>query len=165
MMFAQPHAPLCGLGLVPPQPAVPIDGLFFVGHAPGNFGLGFPARIRKPLFQEDASIFLEDFGEPIRIDGVDAGDGIFSDPYSTDGLGSAGFATSGPRLVMPTASIPDRDPADPTDPVLELTDRMGQLDRLGNVKPFRYIVREDQPDGTGLMSTLILVVHPDQTVQ
>lgn len=164
MLFAQHHAPLCGLGLFTPQPAVPISGFFFVGHLPGHFGLGIPVRVRKPRLVEDASIFLADFGEPITIDGTPAGDAIFSAPSILDGLGSIGLATSGPRLLMPTSNLPDRDPADPTDPIVELDDRKGELDRFRNPKPFRYYVREVQPDST-LMSTLILALHPDQTTQ
>ena len=164
MLFVQPHAQLCGLGLAPPQPAVPISGFFLVGHLPGNFGLGIPVRKRKPLFVEDASVFLADFGEPISIDGTPAGDAIFSQPYLSDGLGSVGIAASAPRLLMPSANLPDRDPSDPSDPVLEFTDRKGDIDRYGKAQPFRYLVREVQPDNL-LMSTLILVVHPDQTTQ
>lgn len=165
MLFIQPHAPQCGLGLAPPQPPVPISGLFFVGHVPGNFGLGFPARMRRPALVEDASIFLADFGEPVRIDGVECGCAIFSEPYFTDGLGGAGLASQSPRVIIPTDKVPERDPADPTDPVLELEDRMGFVDTFGNVKPFRYVVRQVQPDGTGLMSTLLLELQADQTVQ
>lgn len=164
MLFAQPHAPLLGLGLFTPQPAVPISGLFFVGHLPGNFGLGFPARVRKPLLVEDAEVFLHDFGEPITIDGVPCGDAIFSEPYLDASLGSMGMAAGAPRLLMPTANLLQRDPADPSDPIVELDDRKGLLDRFHNPRPFRYLMREVQPDSL-LMCSVILALHPDQTTQ
>lgn len=164
MLFVRPIAPQFGIGLAPPQPAVPIAGLFFAGHLPGNFGLGFPARVRKPLLVEDNTVFLADFGEPITIDGTPAGDAIFGEPYVADGVGSIGFSASGPRVLMPFANLPERDASDATDPVLELDDRKGYTFRNGTPKPFRYLVRQVEPDGTGWCS-LQLAVHPDQTTQ
>lgn len=165
MLFAQPHAPLCGLGLVPPQPPVPLSGVVFALPLAGHLGLGLPPRVRRPVFVEDPEPFLDDFGEPVAIDGRDCGLAIFSVPHAIDQLASAGFQAAGPRVLMPSANVPERAADDDSDPILELVDRRGIFSALtGAPQPFRYLVREVRPDGT-LMSTLLLSEHPDQTSQ
>jgi len=105
---------------------------------------------------EDLSLYLADWGEEATIDGAPAW-GIFAAPYSSGPLGDVGMSSAVPRYLMQTAAVPDGLQAALTpqddDPVLELA-----MPRAG---VFRFIVREVQPDGTG-MTTLMLEQAPSQ---
>lgn len=103
------------------------------------------------MIEEDASVFLADHGEDGLLDGV-AVRVIFGSPHDALPGGPAGMATSEPRALIASASVPDAAVTDIEDLVLELTEAA----TLRPGFPTRYAVTEVQPDGTGLLSTLIL---------
>lgn len=112
------------------------------------------------MITEDPGIFLADWGE----DGVLDGETVrllFVEPYAVAPLGDAGMATAEPRALLPSSSVPARASA-PANAELVLDLSAGAALRyLGGV-PFRYRVREVQPDGTGWTS-LILIEHESQS--
>lgn len=106
---------------------------------------------------EDAADFLADFGEGGLLAGV-AVVGIFGSPYAVSPVG-LGMSTAEPRFMLPSASVPSEVSEPGADAVLELA--FGAVLRFPAGVPFRYLVGEVQPDGTG-WTTLILAIHPDQ---
>lgn len=107
------------------------------------------------MFTEDPAVYLVDWGEAVLINSVSAGLGIFSEPAVQDPLGSVGFSSSAPRVLLPAAGVPASAADVATEAVLELPQRHAAG------KTWRYLVRDQQPDGLGWAS-LILVVHPSQ---
>lgn len=107
------------------------------------------------MIEEDASTFFADHGEDALLDGV-AVRVIFGSPHAAlpgDGLG---MASSEPRALIASADVPDGASTEVEDVVLDLTEAA----TLRPGFPSRYSVTEVQPDGTGLMSTLILREAP-----
>jgi hypothetical protein len=85
-------------------------------------------------FEEDLSIFLADFGVPATLDGQ-AVRCIF-DATTADPLG--GMPAAQPQVQLPTQYVP--------------SNAIGKLLTLAGAD---YLVRDHQPDGTG-MSQLLL---------
>ena len=113
------------------------------------------------MIDSDPCVFLADWGEEGVLDGATV-QGLFGEPYAVAPFGNAGMSTAEPRFLLPSASVPPRvlSPAG-TEPVLDLSE--GATTRYPGGAPFRYRVREAQPDGLG-WTTLILVEHESQSV-
>lgn len=95
------------------------------------------------MFTEDLAAFFNaaEFATAATLNGV-AVNGIFDNGYALGSAGGMGFASTQPRLTLPTASVS----ASPVGLVVV-------------VASVNYLVAEHQPDGTGL-SVLLLERTP-----
>lgn len=109
------------------------------------------------MLTEDPAGFLADWGEPVTIDGIDAGLCLHGAPYMESSLGGPGMASAVPQALIPDTALPAPAPDATSDAVLVLTDR-----QAASTTPFRFFIRTRQPDGTG-WTLLVLAEHPDQS--
>jgi hypothetical protein len=93
------------------------------------------------MFVEDLAPFFVEFGSDATLNSV-AVRAIFDNGYSLGSASGIGFASTQPRLTLPTASVP----ANPVGMVVV-------------VASVNYLVAEHEPDGTGL-SVLLLERTP-----
>lgn len=89
------------------------------------------------MFTEDHTAFFADFGQPTTVGGQ-AVQGVFDNGYALGAAGPFGVATTQPRIVCATASLP----ANP----------VGAAVVVGAAS---YTVAEHQPDGTGISLLLL----------
>lgn len=91
------------------------------------------------MFQEDLSLFLADFGQPVTLLGRQV-TAIFDNGYSLGTVGVTGMASTQPTLTLPTSDVPP----DPVGAVVVINGSS-------------YTIAAHEPDGTGI-SRLILEV-------
>ena len=91
------------------------------------------------MFQEDLSLVLADFGQPVTLLGRQV-TAIFDNGYSLGNVGMSGMASTQPTLTLPTSDVPP--------------DAVGAVVVINGSS---YTIAAHEPDGTGI-SRLILEV-------
>jgi hypothetical protein len=103
------------------------------------------------VIDEDAAVFFADWGEDALLAG-EAVRVMFASPHASLPGDGVGMATSMPRALIASASVPSAASSDTADVALVLSEAA----TLRPGFPSSYKVTEVRPHGDPLLSTLIL---------